>query len=75
MRGAAARGGYCGARARRKRLAAARGSQNASRIWFAPGRRARSGARADEFGFGFYTTRDPLVAPAPPGPIRRARTE
>ena len=31
------------------------------------------------FGFGFYTTRresrDPLVGPAPPGPIRRARTE
>ena len=27
------------------------------------------------FGFGFYTARDPLVAPAPPGPIRRARTE
>ena len=25
--------------------------------------------------FGFYTARDPLVAPAPPGPIRRARTE
>ena len=25
------------------------------------------------FGFGFYTARDPLVAPAPPGPIRRAR--
>ena len=27
------------------------------------------------FGFGFYTARDPLVAPAPPGPIRWARTE
>ena len=27
------------------------------------------------FGFGFYTARDPLVAPAPPGPIRRARTQ
>ena len=28
------------------------------------------------FGFGFYTARrDPLVAPAPPRPIRRARTE
>ena len=24
------------------------------------------------FGFGFYTARDPLVAPAPPGPIRES---
>ena len=39
----------------------------------APNAIAQESARG--FGFGFYTARDPLVAPAPPGPIRRARTE